>query len=91
MPMRRSTAVWIDKRDRAWRRRCYLRCLDKHLRALDEAASGKPRLAAVYGRLHRSYGVLPWETVPAPALRVDRRKTADLRERFLAARRQLDL
>ena len=58
---------------------------------LDEAASETPRLGAVYGRLHRSYGVLPWETVPAPALRVDRRKTADLRERFLAALRQLDL
>lgn len=50
-----------------------------------------PSLPAVYGRLHRSYGVLPWETVPAPALRVDRRKTAGLRERFLAALRQLDL
>lgn len=47
MPMRRSTVDWIDKRDRAWRRRCYLRCLDKHLKELDEAASATPRLAEV--------------------------------------------
>jgi len=50
-----------------------------------------PSLPAGYGRVHRSYGVLPWKTALAPALRVDRRKTADLRERFLAALRQLDL
>ena len=51
MPMRRNKVDWIDRRDRAWRRRCYLRCLDKHLKELDEAASGTPRLAEVCDRL----------------------------------------
>lgn len=45
MPMRESTVHWIAKRDRVWRRQCYLRCLDKHLKELGEAVDGKSRLA----------------------------------------------
>lgn len=35
-------------------------------------AATVPSLAAVYGWLHRNYGVLPWEIVLAPAIRVAR-------------------
>lgn len=51
MRMRQSTQDWAAERDRAWRRRCYLQRLTRHVRELDRARRDGPSAEQAWRRL----------------------------------------